>query len=165
MIDAKSSSATTIGSMAIWAAIPQANLIGTTKMTLFAFAVDGNNIIEMSFDTTANRFTANHNGAATSKTSTGYAYNDIWIPGTPTWHHYAMTYADAGTLRFYIDGKAKTAATSLGTWSGSFATALMCLGSDHTTISDAFNGYLAHFAWSNAEWSAGEVRELAKAGP
>jgi hypothetical protein len=151
--------------MAIWAAVPEANLAGTTKMTLFAFAADGNNIAEIQCDTTANRFTAGHTGASSAKTSTGYAYNDIWQKGVAQWHHFAMTFADGGTLQFYIDGKAQTPATSLGTWSGAFATALMCLGSDHTTISDPFNGWLAHFVWSNAEFTADEIATLADARP
>ncbi len=165
MISALSSSATTTGTMAIWAAIPEENLAGTTKMTLFAFAADGNNIIELSFDTTAQRLTAGHTGASTAKTSTGLVYNDVWNKGTPLWHHFAMTYTDGGTMQFYVDAVAQTPATSLGTWSGSFATALMCLGSDHTTISDPFNGFLSHFVWSNAVFTADEVALLADARP
>lgn len=164
MIAALSSSATTIGTMAVWAAIPEENLSATTKMVLFHFAVDGNYQIQLTFNTTAYQMQAMHD-ANSEKTSTALVYNDIWAKGTPLWHHYAMTFADGGTLKFYVDGEAQTAATSLGTWSGSYATALMCLGSDNTTISDPFNGYMAHFVWSNAEFSADEVALLADARP
>ena len=163
MISAKSSSATTIGSMAIWAAIPQENLAATTKMVLFHFAVDGDYQIQLTFNATAYQMQAMHD-ANSEKTSTALVYN-MMGPQLPQWHHYAMTFADGGTLRFYVDGVAQTAATSLGTWSGSFATALMCLGSDNTTISDAFKGWLAHFGWWSAELSAAEVKDLATIGP
>ena len=164
MISALSSSATTIGTMAIWAAIPQENLAATTKMVLFHFAVDGNYQIQLTFNTTAYQMQAMHD-ANSEKTSTALVYNVDGGQQSPEWHHYAMTFADGGTLRFYVDGVAQTAATSLGTWSGTFASDLMCLGSDNTAISDAYNGFLSHFVWNNAIFTADEWAEIAKAGP
>ena len=166
LIDAKSSSATTQGTMAAWVAVPEANLAGTTKMVVWYFAVDGNNVASCEFDTTANTFKAIHIGNTSSKTSTASkVYNDIWNKGVPTWHHLAMTFSDGGSLAFYVNGDAQTPATSLGTWSGALATALMCLGSDNTTISDPFNGFMSHFVWSNAVFTAAEVKDLATIGP
>lgn len=164
MVSALSSSTSAAGTMAIWAAVPEANLAGTTKMVLFHFAVDGNYQIQLKFDTSAQQFTAMHD-ANSEKTSTGSVYNvdggDQW----PEWHHFAMTYADSGTMQFYVDGVAQTAATSLGAWSGTFAGDLMVLGSDHSTPSDQFTGYLAHFAWWNHALSADDVKDLATIGP
>ena len=166
MVAALSSSAISPGTMAAWAAIPEANLSGTTMMRLWYFGVDGNNLLALEFDTVAQQMKALHVSAAgTSKTSTGKVYNDYWQKGVPLWHHYAMTYTSAGTMQFYIDGKAQTAASTLGTMAGTFATTLMCLGSDHTTISDPFTGHMAHFVWSNVAYSADEVALLADARP
>jgi hypothetical protein len=164
MIAALSSSATTTGSLSIWAAIPQANLAGTTKMVLCYFAVDGDYQHQLYFDTTAYRFTAMHD-ANSEKTSTSSLVYNMKGPQYPEWHHFGYDFVDAGSLNFYVDGVAQTAATSLGTWSGSYATALMCLGSDNTTISDAFNGWLAHFAWWSKVLTADEWRDLANARP
>ena len=166
MVAALSSSAISPGTMAAWVAVPEANLAGTTKMVVWYFAVDGNNVHSVEFDTTANTFKAIHIGAGSSKTSVGSkVYNDIWNKGTPVWHHLATTFTSGGSMAFYIDGLAQTPATSLGTFAGTYNTALMCLGSDSTTISDPFNGYMAHFVWSNAAFTAAEVAELADARP
>ena len=166
MVSALSSSAISPGTMAAWAAIPQENLTGTTKMTLWYFAVDGNNVLTYEFDTTANRFMVVHVGGSTSKTSTtSLVYNENAGAIHPQWHHYAMTYTSGGSLAAYIDGVAQTAATSLGTFAGTFNTANMCLGSDSTTISDPFNGWMSHFLWSNAVFSADDIKELATIGP
>jgi len=170
MVSCISSSATTTGSMGVWAAVPEANLAGTTKMVLFHFGADANNYAEIQCDTTANRFTATHNGASTAKTSTGLVYNAIYgkggkdIPHDPTWHYFGFDFADGGALNFYVDGVAQTAGSSLGTWSGTLATTLCCLGSDSTTISDAYAGWLSHFMWWNKVLTADEWRELSKAG-
>ena len=166
MIDALSSSATTVGTMAIWAATPQANLKGTTKMNVWLFAVDGNNVLNLAFDTTAYRYRVAHIGNTSSKTSnSSLVYNVDGGQQDPEWHHFAMTYADGGTLRFYVDGVAQTAATTIGTWSGTFNSAKMVLGSDNTSINDPFKGWMSHFVWSNVEFTAAEVKELATAGP
>jgi hypothetical protein len=165
MGSALSSSATTIGSMGIWAATNQANLAGATKMVLFNFGVSGTYELEIQCDTTAYRFTAEHN-ANSSKTSTSsLVYNVDGAPQDPEWHYFGMDYYDGGSLNFYVDGLAQTAASSLGTWSGTFSATRMTLGSTTTTITDAYNGFLSHFVWSNAIFTADEWRELAKAGP
>ena len=159
MVAALSSSAISPGTMAAWVAVPEANLAGTTKMVVWYFAVDGNNVHSVEFDTTAYVFKAIHIGAASSKTSvaTTKVYNDIWNKGTPVWHHLATTFTNGGSLAFYVDGIAQTAATTIGTFAGTYNVANMCLGSDSTTISDAFNGYMAHFVWSNVAFTAAEV--------
>ncbi|MHC4752224.1 MAG: LamG-like jellyroll fold domain-containing protein [Planctomycetota bacterium] len=169
MVSALSSSAISPGTMAAWVAVPQANLAGTTKMVVWYFAVDTNNVLSCEFDTTAYRFKAIHVSAAgTSKTSTSsLVYNvDGGVPAQwPEWHHLAMTYTSGGSLAFYVDGVAQTAATSLGTFAGTFNTANMCLGSDSTTISDAFNGWMAHFGWWSKALTADEVKDLSEIGP
>ena len=165
MSSALSSSATTIGSMGIWAATPQANLAGVTKMVLFHFAVSTSYELELRFDTTAYRFTAEHNANSAKTSTSSLVYNVDGVPQDPEWHHFGMDYYDGGSLNFYVDGVAQTAATSLGTWSGTFSTSLMCLGSDNVAISDAYNGFLSHFVWNNAIFTADEWAELAKAGP
>jgi len=165
MASALSSSATAIGSMGIWAATTQANLATTVKMTLFYFAYSTSYEIEVSFNTTAYQFKAEHN-ANSSKTSTSsLVYNVDGAPQDPEWHHFGIDFYDAGSLNFYVDGVAQTAASTLGTWSGTLVTTTMCLGSTSTTIADAYNGYLSHFVWSNAIFTADEWAELAKAGP
>jgi hypothetical protein len=146
--------------------MPEANLAGSTRMSLFLFGVDGNNLVTLEQMGTANTMRAVHVSASgTSKTSTGLVYNDHWRKGTPLWHHYAMTYTSGGTLQFYIDGKAQTAASTLGTFAGTYDATNMVLGSDDTTPNDQYTGYLAHFLWSNVAFSADEVAILADARP
>jgi hypothetical protein len=167
MVSALSSSAISPGTMMAWVAVPQANLAGTTKMVVWYFAVDGNNLLSCEFDTTAYRFKALHVSAAgTSKTSTSsLVYNVDGGQQKPEWHHLAMTYTSGGSLAFYVDGVAQTAATSLGTFAGTFDTSMMCLGSDSTTISDAFTGWMAHFAWWHKALTADEIKDLSEIGP
>jgi hypothetical protein len=164
MISALSSAAYTAGTMAAWAAVPQANLAGTTKMTLWYFAVNGTYEIEVSFDTAAYRFKAEHNANQPKTSTSSLVYNVDGGEQAPEWHHYAITFADGGTLLFYIDGVAQTAVTGLGTWSGTFASDLMCLGAASTAAADPFNGWMSHFVWNHAIFTADEMRELAKAG-
>ena len=165
MSSALSSSATTIGSMGIWAATPQANLAGITKMALFYFAVNTTYEIEVSFDTTAYQFKAEHNANSSKTTTSSLVYNVDGGVQDPEWHHFGIDYYDAGSLNFYVDGVAQTAASTLGSWSGTMVTTDMCLGSVSTTISSAYTGFLSHFLWSNAIFTAAEWAEIAKAGP
>lgn len=165
MSSALSSSATSIGSLGVWAAVPQANLAAAVKMTLIYIAVSTSYEIELQCDTTAYRFTAEHNGNSSKTSTSSLVYNVDGAPQDPEWHHFGMDYYDGGSLNFYVDGVAQTAASSLGTITGTFSTSLMCLGSDSTSINNAYNGFLSHFVWSNAIFTADEWRELAKAGP
>ena len=165
MASALSSSATTIGSLGIWAATTQANLAGSTKMVLFNMAVSTSYELEIQCDTTAYRFTAEHNGNSSKTSTSSLVYNVDGAPQDPEWHHFGMDFYNGGSLNFYVDGVAQTAATGLGTWSGTLSATRMTLGSTTTTITDAYNGYLSHFVWSNAIFTADEWAELAKAGP
>ena len=167
MGSALSSSATSIGSLGVWAAVPQANLSAAVKMTLIYIAVSTSYEIELQCDTTAYRFTAEHNGNSSKTSTSSLVYNvDGGVPAQfPEWHQFGMDYYDGGTLNFYVDGVAQTAATSLGTITGTLSATLMCLGSDSTTINNAYAGWLSHFVWSNAIFTADEWAELAEAGP
>ena len=166
MASALSSSANTIGSMGIWAATPQANLSGTSTMVLFNFSVNANYELELRFDTTAYRFLAEHNANTSADTSTSsLVYNVDEAPQDPDWHHFGMDYYDGGSLNFYVDGVAQTAASSLTSWSGTLSATRMCLGASTTSITNAYNGFLSHFVWNNAIFTADEWAEIAKAGP
>ena len=163
MYNATAAAVTTPGSMSIWAATPDANLSGTTKMQLFKFAADANNFIDLTFDTTAYRFNGWHEGNTTAKSvNSPLKYN---VGYGPQWHHFVMTFTDSGSLTFYTDGLAETAATSLGIFTGSMASTLMVLGSSSTTAADQFTGYLARFAWWNVVLSQSEVDDLYTIGP
>lgn len=159
----------TTGSIAVWVAIPQNNLKGTTRMDVCRFAVDDNNEIEIYFDTSAYRFAMLYNGGGTGVTNnSSLAYNIDGGSQNPQWHHLCMTYTTA-TMLTYLDGDVETdeADTTSSTWSGNYATNLMNVGVTSTTAttSSFFNGYMKGFLWSGAQLSAAEVKGLATAGP
>lgn len=162
-----STDATAEGSLSIWVATPNAQLKGTTAMYIVKFAADGNNLMDLTFDTTAYRFTANNTGQSTSVTSTGLVYNENGDAILPQWHHFAVTWSETNdALNFYVDGVAQTAGSSLGGWSGSMDTDLMCLGSSaYATPANQFTGWMAHFAMWTSILTAAEVRDLAVIGP
>ena len=178
LINAAASSATTgswgkgsqtTGSIAVWVAIPQANLKGTTRMDVCRFAVDDNNEIEIYFDTTAYRFAMLFNGGGTGvSNNSSLAYNVDGGEQNPQWHHLCMTYSTA-TMLTYLDGDVETDAadTTSSAWSGDYAANLMNVGVTSTTAttSSFFNGYMKGFLWSGAQLSAAEVKDLATAGP
>ena len=159
----------TTGSIAVWVAIPQANLKGTTRMDVCRFAADDSNEIEIYFDTAAYRFAMLFKGGTTGVTNnTSLAYNIDGGTQNPQWHHLCMTY-DTDAMLTYLDGKVETdtADTTSSAWSGNYASNLMNVGitSQTATTSDFFNGYMKGFLWSGAVLSAAEVKELSIAGP
>jgi hypothetical protein len=159
---------TTEGSLSIWIATPQTQLAGTTKMQIIKMAADANNFIDLTFDTTAYRFNAAYEGGGTDKNiNSPLVYNENAAMISPQWHHFVMTWSATGdALNFYVDGVAQTAATSLGTWSGSMDTDLMVLGSSaYATPADQFTGWMAHFALWTPILSQTEVDTLYDIGP
>ena len=159
----------TTGSVAVWVAILDANLKGTTGMHVFRVAADDNNEIEIYFDTTAYRFAMLFNGGGTGVTNNStLAYNVDGGPQNPEWHHLCMTYSTA-TMLTYLDGKVETdtADTSSSAWSGNYATNLMQVGvpSSTATTSDFFTGYMKGLLWSGHQLGDAEVLGLATAGP
>ena len=153
---------TTIGSISIWAATPNANIAGTTKMQIIKLAADANNFIDITFDTTAYRFNAAYEAGGTDKNvNSGLVYNTKAGYG-PQWHHFALTWTSADPAIFYVDGVALTALTSLGTWAGAMASDLMVLGSSSTTAADVWKGSLARLGIWSVVLTPAEIRELAK---
>ena len=170
MVSALSSSATDIGSLSIWVATPQANLTTATKMQIWKFAAAGaDNFIDLTYDTTSYRFNAAYECNTTDvSVNSSLVYNVDGGSQSPEWHHFGVTYADTNAgdaLTLYVDGKAETAVSSLGEFTGSFATTTMVLGTSATTPADQFTGWLSHFAWWSVILTAAEMRDLAKAGP
>ena len=169
MISALSSSATDIGSLSIWVATPQANLTTATKMQIWKFAVDADNFIDLTYDTTSYRFNAAYECNTTDKSvNSSLVYNVDGGSQSPEWHHFGVTYADTNAgdaLTLYVDGKAETPATGMGEFGTPFASTAMVLGSSHTTPADQFTGWLAHFVWNHAIFTADEMKELADARP
>jgi len=164
---ASSDISTTEGSISIWVAVPNAQLTDTTAMYIVKCAADANNYIDLSFDTTANQFKFDYKAGGTSVSSTGKVYNRHGALHLPEWHHFVGTYsATNDAVNLYIDGVAQTAGDTLGTWSGSFDTDLMCLGSSaYATPADQYTGWMAHFAWWSPILSQSEVDNLYKIGP
>lgn len=159
---------TTEGSLSVWVATPQAQLAGTTAMYIATLDADANNYIRLSFDTTAYRFTAAYAGGGSAQTVTSpLVYNNSVAAELPTWHHFVMTWsATNDALNFYVDSVAQTAATSLGTWSGSMDTDLMVLGSSaYATPANQFTGWMSHFALWTPILSQTEVDTLYDIGP
>ena len=170
IVSALPASATTEGTISAWVATPQTQLAGTTKMQIMVVAADTANAIGIDFDTTAYRFSTDYfAGAADATYSTTYGalvYNDPFRKQKPVWQHLAMTYsATADKLILYVGGTASTTAAGLGTWTGSFASTAMVLGSTSTTIATAYTGWMSNVGWWSTPMTAPEIRELAKAGP
>ncbi len=166
------SSSQTEGSMSVWVAVPEANLSATTKMNIVYCAADTANGISLNFDTTAYRFAAGYNAGSGNATysvtqNTVLTYNVDGAEQRPEWHHLGMTYsATNDALILYVDGTASTTASTLGTWTGNYATTALCLGSSSTTWANGFTGWMADFAWwSNTILTASEMEELADIGP
>ena len=136
------------------------------QMQIFKFAAAGaDNFIDLTHTATAYQFNGWHEGNTTAKNvNSPLKYNVDGGP-FPEWHHFVMTYADGGSLTFYTDGLAETAASTLGTFTGSMAAATMVLGSSSTTPADQFTGYLARFAWWNVILTQSEVEDLNVIGP
>jgi hypothetical protein len=162
-----STDATAEGSLSIWVATPENILSGTTAAYIVKFAADANNLMDLTFDTTAYRFTADNTGQSTSVTSTGLVYNENANAISPQWHHFVVTWSETNdALNFYVDSIAQTAGSSLGGWSGSMDTDLMCLGSSaYATPANQFTGWMAHFAMWTPILTQAEVDDLYFIGP
>ncbi len=144
---AQPSQPTTIGSISLWVATPDANLSGTTLMQIIKLGADGDNYIDITFDTTAYRFNQVYNAAGTlSSQNTSLVYNVDGSPQYPEWHHFAITWTAAGDeVKSYVDGvQWGSTLTGLDTWAGNMASALMVLGSSSSSsAADVLTGYIA----------------------
>jgi hypothetical protein len=170
LVGAAPASATTEGTISAWVATPTPQLSGTTKMQVVLAAADTANAIGIDFDTTAYRFSADYfagAGDATYSTTTGkLIYNVDGGLQKPEWQHLAMTYsATDDALILYVNGTASTTAASLGTFTGSFASTAMVLGSTSTTIATAFTGWMSNVGWWSTPMTQAEITELSKIGP
>jgi hypothetical protein len=155
---------TTLGSISLWAATPDANISDTTAMYLIYLAVDANNYIRIYYDTTAYRFNGAYAGGGTAKSvNGGLLYN---VGYGAQWHHFGLTWdATNDELKYYQDGVQQgTTQSSLGTWAGSIAAATSVLGSSSTTAADQFTGWMQHVAIWSVALSDADMRELAKWG-
>ena len=158
---------TAIGSISLLAAVPQANLAGTTKMQLIKLGVDNDNNIEITFDTTAYRFNGSYEGGGTTDSdNSSLVYNVDGGPQSPEWHHFGLTWTKAGdALKFYVDGLQQgTTQSTLDTWTGDLASTLMVLGSSVTTGADFLTGYIARLGIWSVVLPAATMRDLAVIG-
>jgi hypothetical protein len=163
LVAAAPSSAKTEGSMGIWAAIDESVLSGTTKAMLWHFAADGNNFIDASVDTTAQRLSFEYEGNTTNSAITKLMYNDPYAKQFPLWHHYGVRYS-ATNIEFdlWVDGVKEPTISTMGAWVGSFAAAQMVLGVSNTTPADQFSGWLSNFVWYSSVLTDDEMVELSK---
>ena len=154
-----------IGSISLWAATPQANLAGTTKMQLIKLGVDNDNNLEIAFDTTAYRFSGSYEGGGTTDVATSLQYNKTDYG--PDWHQFGLTWTKAGdAMKFYVDGLQQgSTQTGLDTWTGNMAATLMVLGSSVTTGADWLTGYIARLGIWSVLLTADEMADLAVIGP
>ena len=156
---------TAIGSISLWAATPDANISGTTKMQLIKLGVDNDNNLEIAFDTTAYRFVGSYEGGGTTDSATGLLYNKTDYG--PDWNHFGLTWTKAGdAMKFYINGLQQgSTQTGLDTWTGNMASTLMVLGSSVTTGADLLTGYLARLGIWSVVLTGDEMADLAVIGP
>ncbi len=158
---------TAIGSISLLAAVPQPNLAGTTKMQIIRLGVDGDNNLEIVFDTTAYRFAGSYEGGGTTDSvNSSLVYNVDGGPQFPEWHHFGLTWTKAGdAMKFYINGLQQgTTQTGLDTWTGNMASTLMVLGSSSTTAADVLTGYIARLGIWNVVLTADEMADAAVIG-
>ena len=167
---ASSSSANAELTFAIWAAIPENILSGTTKAQMVMCGADTANRFGLYVDTTAQRISGDYyagSGDATYSTTYGkLIYNDYWLKGYPKWHHLAITVSatdDAATV--YVDGTASTACSSLGTWTGAFGSTITILGTSKKAGADQYTGWMAHAAWWSTPLTQAEISSLVDIGP
>ncbi len=83
-----------------------------------------------------------------------------------TWFHLALTWDKTGdTVRFYLNGAENTpASTSLGTWSGTLATAFTAIGNINSAGGANFwDGYIKHCALWNRVLTPAEIASLVPA--
>ncbi|KKL49393.1 hypothetical protein LCGC14_2315930 [marine sediment metagenome] len=158
---------TTIGSISLWAAVPQANLKGTTKMQIITLKYDSQNYIDITFDTTAYRFNGAYEAGNTLKSvNSSLVYNVDGGPQSPEWHHFGLSWTSAGdALKFYVDGLQQgSTQTSLGTWTGAMASTTMVLGSSSTSAADVLTGYIARVGIWSVVLPAATMQDLAVIG-
>jgi len=159
---------TTIGSISLWVAVPQANLSGTTKMQIITLKYDAANYIDITFDTTAYRFNGAYEaGNELDSINSSLLYNVDGGPQFPEWHHLGLTWTKAGeALNFYVDGVAETAVSGLGTWTGAMASGTMVLGSSSSSsAADVLTGYIARVGIWSVVLPAATMADLAVIGP
>ncbi len=159
---------TTIGSISLLVAVPQANLAGTTKMQIITLKYDSQNYIDITFDTTAYRFNGAYEAGNTLKSvNSGLVYNVDGGPQYPEWHHFGLSWTKAGdALKFYVDGLQQgSTQTSLGTWTGAMASTTMVLGSSSTSAADVLTGYIARVGIWSVVLPDATMQDLAVIGP
>ncbi len=159
---------TTIGSISLWVAVPQANLAGTTKMQIIKLGADGSNYIDITFDTTAYLFNQVYAAAGTlSSQNTSLLYNVDGGPQFPEWHQFGLTWDASGdAVKSYVDGLQQgSTLTSLGAWSGDMASTLMVLGSSVTSGADLLTGYIARVGVWSVVLPDATMQDLAVIGP
>ena len=144
---------TTIGSISLLVAVPQANLAGTTMMQLIKLGVNSSNYIDITFDTTAYEFNGAYKaGGSLKAVNSSLVYNMDGGPQYPEWHQFGLTWTKAGNaLKFYVDGLQQgSTQTSLGTWAGAMVSGAMVLGSSSSSsAADVLTGYIARVGiWS-----------------
>ena len=161
---------TTIGSISVWVAVPQANLAGTTTMQIITLKYDASNYIDITFDGTAYQFNGAYDAAGTLvAVNSGLVYNvDGGVPAQwPEWHHFALTWTAAGdAVKFYADGLQQgTTQSSLGVWTGAMAAATMVAGSSSSSsAADVLTGWMARLGIWSVVLTGDEVADLAVIG-
>lgn len=156
---------TTIGSISVWVAVPQANLKGTTKMQIITLKYDSENYVDITFDTTAYRFNGAYEAGDTLKSvNSSLVYN---VGYGAQWHHFGLSWDASGdALKFYVDGLQQgSTQSSLGTWTGAMASTTMVAGSSSTTAADVLTGWMARLGVWSVVLTGDEFADLAVIGP
>lgn len=128
---------------AVWAKL---NTSGSNKR-LFRVSADANNNIIIVLESTNINFFYRAGGTVNA---TGLTAHGITATN---WHHFALTASKSSDeVKFYIDGSQfSTTLTGLGTWAGSLSSTLVTIGSNDTSPTQVFNGWIAHMGiWASA---------------
>jgi len=85
------------------------------------------------------------------------------LAATPTaWFHMAASWSKiANTFQVYYNGAPQTPWIALGNWAGILAANLTCIGSDDTTPTNPWHGWIAHMAVWNRPLTAATISALA----
>ena len=158
---------TLVGTVSIWFACENEYLDGTTLGRIFTMGVDANNVVLIEKTATANTFRlALIAGGTTDSVSPVIYKTGVGAVGRE-WHHLAMSLsATDDALKVYVDGaQSGSTQSSLGTWSGTVAETLFCIGAGSTVPANVFKGWLSQPALWSVVLSDDEIADLAEAGP
>jgi len=148
------------GTVSIWAKVSGAGVwTDGTARNVISIEVDPSNVVEIlkRGGATDDVLKFSHEAGGTLKQL------DVTGQTSTAWRHLAITWSVvADELKFYIDGAKQGATlTGLGTWAGALGIVTCTIGSEDTSPTFPWDGYLAHTAVWNTPLTPAQILALA----